>query len=241
MSRQTGIIHSESPVSYDYATIRLTKSRIDKGLIAVPMTLAKWFPDHNTDIQVYLNDSSVPQQKGYSCYSSSTKECRIGGVRPWFDENRLKSGDEVVVQVIDRKKGVYRLIPERDFVTGTRKLQADFDDARDEPEAIGKLTRLSEWTNTRADEVVLNEYRRLLAASKPAERRTSKRKSNKARESTPASLRAVLGHLYQGHCQICDFWFLKRNKEPYFEVHHIDPIGGHHPKNLVLVCGNCHN
>ena len=54
-------------------------------------------------------------------------------------------------------------------------------------------------------------------------------------------MRALLRQLYQGHCQVCDFWFLKRNNEPYFEIHHLDARGGHHPKNLVVVCGNCHN
>jgi predicted HNH restriction endonuclease len=50
-----------------------------------------------------------------------------------------------------------------------------------------------------------------------------------------------LRDIYAGHCQICDFWFLKKDKEPYFEIHHLDPLRGHHPKNVVVVCGNCHN
>ena len=31
------------------------------------------------------------------------------------------------------------------------------------------------------------------------------------------------------------------DRKPYFEIHHVDPLKGHHPKNLVVVCGNCHN
>jgi hypothetical protein len=241
MEHDKAIIQSYSPVNYDYATIKLTKSRIEKGLIAVPMALANWFPDHSTDIHVYLDDSSVPQRKRYSSCSSSTKECRIGGVRHWFEENSLERGDEIVVQVVDRGRCVYKLIPEKRFITGTRTLQADLDNAPDESDALGKLVSLSQWTNTQTDAVVLNEYRRLLAIPGPTHRRGSRRMMSRAKERTPSSLRAILGHLYEGHCQICDFWFLKRSKEPYFEIHHIDPVAGHHPKNLVLVCGNCHN
>ena len=32
----------------------------------------------------------------------------------------------------------------------------------------------------------------------------------------------------------------KRNGEPYFEIHHLDPGVGHHPTNLLVVCPNCH-
>lgn len=241
MKQEGGIVRSKSCINYTYATVRLTQSRINKGLIAIPITLARWFPDHNADIQIYLNDSSTAECKRYSSYSSSTKESRIGGVGRWFQQNHLKSGDEIVIQLIDKSQSVYRLIPEEDFVATTEELQTDFDKARSEPEASEKLARLSDWTNVAKDKVALNEYQRLLVASPPAERGLTARKSSRARESTPPSLRTLLGHLYEGHCQVCDFWFLKTNDEPYFEIHHLDARKGHHPKNLVVVCGNCHN
>lgn len=78
------VFRSKSQINYSYATIKITQSRVDKGLIAIPITLAKWFPDHNETIQVYLNDSPVSQTKHYSSYNSSTRECRIGGMREWF-------------------------------------------------------------------------------------------------------------------------------------------------------------
>jgi hypothetical protein len=156
-------------------------------------------------------------------------------------ENNLKSGDEIVVQFIDKENCIYRLTPEKNFVATTQQLQTSFDNSTNELEASEKLSTLSEWTNTERSTVVLNEYRRLVAASVPVERHLTTRKSSRHRESAPPSLRTLLGRLYQGHCQVCDFWFLKRNKEPYFEVHHLDALGGHQPKNLVVVCGNCHN
>jgi len=51
------VIQSRSAINYSYATIQITQSRVDKGLIAIPMSLAEWFPDYNTTIQVYLDDS----------------------------------------------------------------------------------------------------------------------------------------------------------------------------------------
>lgn len=241
MKQEANVVRSESQITYSYATIKLTQSRIDKGLIAIPVTLARWFPDHNMDIQVYLNDSPISQSKHYSSFSSSTGECRIGGVRKWFEENNLKSGDEIVIQLINKENLFYRLIPERRFIVTTQKLQTNFDKSTDELDASEKLTKLSEWTNLEKDRVVLNEYRRLVAAAVPVGRQVVARKASRARENVPAGLRTLLGQLYQGHCQVCDFWFLKRNNEPYFEVHHLDPMRGHHPRNLVAVCGNCHN
>ncbi len=241
MSQEEAVVRSRSQISYSYATIRLTQSRIDKGLIAIPTALAGWFPDHNADIQVYLNDSSTSQPKRYSSYSGSTKECRIGGISQWLKEDGLKSGDEIVVQLIDRQNLTYRLIPEKDFVGTTQRLQTDLDNSPNESQASEELARLSEWTNVRKSSVALSEFRRLIESSPSGERERTARRSSRARESTPPSLRTLLGQLYQGHCQVCDFWFLKRNKDPYFEIHHLDPTGGHHPKNLIVVCGNCHN
>jgi hypothetical protein len=72
-------------------------------------------------------------------------------------------------------------------------------------------------------------------------RRYGSQRISRSRENVPASLRTLLSRVYLGHCQLCDFWFLKRDNEPYYEVHHLDPTKGHHPKNVVVVCGNCHN
>ena len=239
--KPAGTIRSKSPINYRYATIRITQSRIDKGLIAVPAALAQWFPDHNETIQVYLNDSPVSQIKSYSSYTSSTRECRIGGVRQWFQQNNIKSGDEIVIQLIDKDHFIYRLIPERNFVLKTQELQHSFDESESDQEASGTITTLAEWTRLNRSNVVLTEYYRLVNTSPTEERQYIKRGVSRARESVPANLRTLLGDIYNGHCQVCDFWFLKRDEKPYFEVHHLDPLKGHHPKNLVVVCGNCHN
>jgi hypothetical protein len=58
--------------------------------MAIPMSLAEWFPDYNTTIQVYLDDSSVLHTKNYSSYKSTTRESRIGGMAEWFTGNKLR-------------------------------------------------------------------------------------------------------------------------------------------------------
>jgi len=80
------VIQSRSLINYSYATIEITQSRLDKGLIAIPMSLAEWFPDYNTTVQVYLDNSPVLYTKTYSSYKSTTRECRIGGMAEWFKE-----------------------------------------------------------------------------------------------------------------------------------------------------------
>jgi len=239
--KSSNVIRSKSQINYSYATIRITQSRIDKGLIAIPVTLAEWFPSHNETIQVYLNDSPVSQTKHYSSYTSSTRECRIGGVRQWFQQNNIKSGDEIVIQFIDKEHSIYRLIPERNFVSKTKELQYSFDTSETEQKALGEITTLAQWARLDRDKVVFNEYYRLVNAVPSKERQYIKKSISRARESVPANLRTLLGNIYKGHCQVCDFWFLRKDKEPYFEIHHLDPLKGHHPKNLLVVCGNCHN
>ena len=240
-SKSSNVIRSKSRITYPYATIRITQSRIDKGLIAIPVALTEWFPDHNETIEVYLNDSPVSQTKHYSSYSSSTRECRIGGVRQWFQQNNIKSGDEVVIQFIDEESFIYRLIPERNFILKTQELQHSFDNARTEQDASGEITTLAEWTHVDRAKVVLNEYYRLTNTLPSKERQYTRRSISQARESVPANLRTLLGDIYEGYCQSCDFWFLKIDRQPYFEIHHLDPLKGHHPKNVLVVCGNCHN
>ena len=88
---------------------------------------------------------------------------------------------------------------------------------------------------------MLNEYYRLTNTTPIENRQYVKRNPVRARENLPNNLRTILEDIYKGHCQLCDFWFLKKDHKPYFEVHHLDPQKGHHPKNLVVVCGNCHN
>lgn len=245
-SNQSLMIKIESKINYSYATIKVTQSRINKGLIAIPVSLVRWFPDHKTTIRVFLDESAVLHTKSYSPYTGSTRECRIGGMAEWYKENQLKDGDEIVVQLIDRKHFIYRLVPEQKFLLKTQELQNSLDKAKDENEASEKIISLAKWADFDKEKVILSEYHRLVK-DQPIkdlpikERRYINRSSNRAKEVVPPNVRVLLEDLYHGHCQVCDFWFLKMDSKPYFEVHHINPSQGHHPTNLIVVCGNCHN
>lgn len=235
------IIQSKSGINYSYVTINITQSRIDKGLIAIPVSLTKWFPNTNETIEVYLSDSPISQSKHYSSYRSSTRECRIGGMKEWFQQNNIKSGNEIVIQFIDKERLIYRLIPEQNFLLKTNELQRSFDASPNEQQASEKIECLSQWTRSDKNKVSLNEYYRLINTISYEHRKYTKKNKSKTRESVPANLRTLLEEIYKGHCQLCDFWFLRRDERPYFEIHHLNPLRGHHPKNLVVVCGNCHN
>lgn len=235
------MIKIKSPINYNYATIKITQSRLNKGLIAIPISLAKWFPEHNEHLQIYLDDAISPEIKQYSSYKSKTRECRIGGMAKWFRDNKIKDGDEIVIQVIEKERFIYRLIPESRFILRTHELQINLDRSESEVSAKEEIEKLSKWAGIDRGNIVLNEYIRLIDAIPTEERRYVNRRSKQARESTPYNLRVLLSDIYQGHCQICDFWFLKKDNGPYFEIHHINPLLSNNPKNLLVVCANCHN
>lgn len=233
-------IKNKSEIIYDYSTVRITRSRIEKGLIAIPLSLSKWFPRYNTMIKVFLDDSPVLHNKHYSSYTSSTQECRIGGMSEWFKENKIKDRSEIAVQLVDKEKFIYRLISERRFIRKTQELQKNLDNSKYEIEASDIITKLSRWTDSDKEKVALKEYRRIVDTMPIEQRRYISQRSIQSRENVPTGLRVLLRDIYLGHCQVCDFWFLKKDGEPYFETHHIDPSKANHPKNLVLVCANCH-
>ncbi len=68
------IIRSQSQIAYNYATIKITKSRIDKGLLAIPVSLIEWFPKQNCQINIFLDDSIHSQLKTYTSYMKSQQE-----------------------------------------------------------------------------------------------------------------------------------------------------------------------
>ena len=205
------------------------------------MPLTKWFPNRNGTVHVYLGESPDLQAKVFSSYESSTRECRIGGMADWFEENKIRSGNEIVIQVIDKENFIYRFIPENKFIVKTQELQHQFDNSESEQEASVKMVRLADWIHLDKRKVALNEFKRLISIMPMETREYGRNHWSRARERAPSSLRTLLEDIYKGHCQVCDFWFLKRDKRPYFETHHLNPLGGHNPKNIIVVCGNCHN
>ena len=229
--------HRSTPrVPFDYATVRTTKSRIDKGLLAIPASLVSLFPRSARTITL-VNDAGIEESKTFTPLGSSSGECRIGGLAEFYRRNAVRDGDEVVVQLLG--DGRFRLTPELAFQAKIRNLEALIEGSGDEAQADKLLGLLAEATNLPRTEVAKNEFVRLAeAAPEPGRKRRAARAEVKA--GLPAHLRRILLELYGGACQVSGFTFLTASGAPYFEVHHIDPSVGNHIKNLLVVSPNVH-
>ncbi|HEY3116339.1 MAG TPA: HNH endonuclease signature motif containing protein [Chloroflexota bacterium] len=225
-----------SGIPFSYTTITVTKSRIDKGLLAIPASLMDHFPSTNGYVQLSDGDGRWAR-KSFTAYDSSSKECRIGGMGTFYSRYHIESGDELVLHVLG--KGRYQLLPEKAFREKVVDLESNFDNAPTEGEAEAALFGLATLTRNELDEVARSEY--LRAATRDVVPRAARTRADaKSRELIPPSLRRLLASLYKGRCQVSGFSFLKRTGEPYFEVHHIDPLHGHHVKNVLVVSANVH-
>ena len=142
--------------------------------------------------------------------------------------------------MVDKKRYIYRLISERLFINQIKKTQNDLDNSENENDASQKIMSLSKLVNLDDHKASIHEYFRILKISTADKRQYIVRKSAKARESVPNNLRIMLGKVYDGICQVCGFYFMKRDNTPYFEIHHINASKGNHPRNLILVGANCH-
>lgn len=233
-------ITEKSEINYDYKTIRITKSRIEKGLLAIPRGFSNCLPRSNQRIKIYFDDSSNPQSKTFSSYYSTTNENRIGGLKNWYFENQIREEDELILQILDKEKFVYRLFTEQTFLKKAKEFQIDFDNSKDDKIASEKIEQISNLTRVEKAKIIFNEFLRLAKYSNDEIRKRIKVPNRLNKEKIPPNIRIVLGNIYKGYCQVCSFSFLKRDNFPYYEIHHLEPNIGHHPKNLVLVCANCH-
>lgn len=86
----------QADIPLDYITIKVTQSRINKGLLAIPVSLLDWFPNTKQDINIVAPDGEI-----FTCkvtpYNSTSRECRIGGLNRYFQKYQVKSGDELVI------------------------------------------------------------------------------------------------------------------------------------------------
>ena len=232
--------HIDSLTNYNYITFKATKSRIDKGLLAIPKSLAdEYFPDNNSKIRICFDKSMHFEIKSYTCFASSSREARIGGMKEWYQSNKIQSGDEIVIQIIDQKNLKYKVLPETCFLNEIKQLQETFDNSENENDARKHLSSLSKLTSIDRNDVVLNEVLRLTKLP-IRERKYSSMNIRKAKEGVPSSLRSLLEEIYGGRCQLTDFGFIMKNGRPYFEIHHIASSLGNHIKNLLVVCSNVH-
>jgi hypothetical protein len=226
-----------SAVPLDYKTIRVTKSRIDKGLLAIPISLADLFPQKRGQI-VLIDEQGIRKQKSFSPCNSSTHECRIGGLRDFFDRFSIQDGDELVIQKF--ADNLFRVLPDKIFAKQLTSSLRKFESSRDEKTMNEALLEAVDIANTPAQKIIENEFVKLSNDPFMPRRLTKNIAGGAKRERVPCYLRNVLKTVYSGKCQISNFSFLGRNGEPYFEIHHIDPAKGNHIKNLLVVSPNVH-
>lgn len=223
-------------IPFDYVAIKTTKSRIDKGLLAIPVSLVDLFPKNTSKIYL-IDETGSEEARSFTPYNSSSRECRIGGLKKFYDKYNIKNGDELVIQLLD--DGKFKIIPERIFEKQVSDLETEIEESKDEKEIDQLLDKLSEITNKTPTEVIQSEFIRL-SNQTYTQRKTRAIEKTTVSENIPASIRKILLYLYKGKCQISDFTFLIKTGNPYFEVHHINTSIGHHLKNLLVVCPNIH-
>ncbi len=227
----------KSKIPFDYITIKTTKSRIDKGLLAIPVSLIDLFPKTSTKIFL-LNETGKGEAKSFTPYNSSSRECRIGGLKEFYTKNKIKDGDELVIQLLD--DDLFKIIPERIFEKQVLVLETKIEKSIDEKETDKFLNQLSLITNRNSKEVLKSEFIRL-SNKEISERKSKEVPKSRVNENVPTSIKKILLGLYDGKCQVSGFTFLMRNGKPYFETHHIDPSIGNHLKNILVVSPNVHS
>jgi hypothetical protein len=220
----------------NYTTIKTTKSRIEKGLLAIPVSLIDIFP-RNTNKIFLVNEHGKTESKIFTPYKSSSRECRIGGLRAFYTHYNVADGEELVIQSLDDDK--FRIIPERIFQKILKTQLTNFEKSTSENEMKHSLSQISATTNLSQNEVLKNEFV-MLSKEKIEVRKFVKKNQTLVREKVPYSIRKILLELYSGKCQVTNFTFLTKNKNPYFELHHINPDKGNHLKNLLVVSPNTH-
>lgn len=223
-------------IPFNYITVKTTKSRIEKGLLAIPVSLIDLFPKASTKI-FFINEQGEEEIKTFTPYNSSSRECRIGGLKSFYEKYKIQNGDELVIQLID--DGKFKIVPEKIYEKQISDLETKIEKAKDEIETEKHIKMLSKVTNVTTEEIIKSEFVRL-ANQEIKIRRTKTKPQTITKENVPAVLRKFLLEIYKGKCQVSNFTFIMRSGKPYFEVHHIDPYKGDHFKNLLVVSPNIH-
>jgi hypothetical protein len=227
----------EANIPFGYITIKTTKSRIDKGLLAIPVSLIDLFPKTSTKIYL-LNEIGKEEAKSFTPYNSSSRECRIGGLKEFYTKNNIKDGDELVIQLLADDQ--FKIIPEMFFEKQVLDLETKIEKSLDEKETDKFFNQLSQITNKTPKEVLRSEFIRL-SKKEISERKSKEVSKSRVNENVPTSIKKILLGLYDGKCQVSGFSFLMKNGKPYFETHHIDPSIGNHLKNILVVSPNVHS
>jgi len=222
-------------------TIRVSASRLAKRLLAIPQKFKNLFPRKKDEIQVIFDDGEKIEKLTFAPYDPKIKESRIFGLSRWFSKRNVQQGDVVSITMEDEEKGIYRIALDR-FLRERheKKARQKMRSARTEGIAQEGLSTLALLTRKRPRQVAEDEILRIAQQSRCQPRPRLRTSASYRYEGVPPGIRILLREVHEGKCQVCSFAFKKRDGEPYFEIHHLDPELGHHPRNVLLLCPNCH-
>lgn len=154
------LIKQQSPINNNYTTIKMTRSRLEYGLLAIPSAMLNLFPNQSTDIYIYFDNSNVLQEKKF-IISEKNREARVYGLSEWYKKNNISAGDEILIQAINNKQRVYRFITEKKFIDRVKNVQNKFDISRNEDDARTSLLEIAKWNYLGEQETTLRELYRL--------------------------------------------------------------------------------
>jgi hypothetical protein len=129
-----------SEIPLNYITVKVTQSRIDKGLLAIPVSLINIFPQQKGSVFIE-NHEGVCKKKTYTPYTSTSRECRIGGLNDFYKKYKIENNDEIVIQKLDAVK--YKIVPEKIFKNNVLDILSKFENSTDEIEADKYLKEAS--------------------------------------------------------------------------------------------------
>src|SRR3954451_15622293 len=92
---------SSPPTPMERVSIRLTRSRVAKGLIGIPRTAAHLFPADPCRIEVVFDGETQSRAIEYIPYEPKAKERRIFGVGHWFTTQAIRPGDLIHITLED--------------------------------------------------------------------------------------------------------------------------------------------
>ncbi len=200
------------------------------------MSLIELFPKNINKIFL-VDEYGKIESKTFTPYNSKSRECRIGGLRKFYESYNVVDGDELVIQLLDDEK--FRIMPEKLFQSILKDKLVHFENSNNEAEIEKNLCQISNITNLSKIEFLKNDFI-LLSKEKIGGRNNIEKNKILVKENVPYYIRKILLELYSGKCQITGFTFLTRKNIPYFELHHIAPQKGNHLKNLLVVSPNIH-
>jgi hypothetical protein len=63
----------KNEIGYSYVTLKITRSRINKGLLAIPVSLLDKFPKEKQKITIFFDDEEKSSIKNFTPYNSSSQ------------------------------------------------------------------------------------------------------------------------------------------------------------------------